>query len=109
MITIIYWSGTGNTEIMANAVADGAKSCGAEVKVVPVAEADVNLLESDVLLFGCPAMGAEELEEGEFEPFFAEIESGLKGKKSDCSVLMTGATENGCAHGRLARRQTARS
>ena len=81
MITIIYWSGTGNTEIMANAVADGAKSCGAEVKVVPVAEADVNMLESDVLLFGCPAMGAEELEEGEFEPFFAEIENGLKGKK----------------------------
>lgn len=109
MITIIYWSGTGNTEIMANAVADGAKSCGAEVKVVPVAEADVNLLESDVLLFGCPAMGAEELEEGSSNRFLQRLKADLKAKKSDCSVLMTGATENGCAHGRLARRQTARS
>ena len=65
-IAVIYWSGTGNTEAMASAVAEGA---GADVS------------EYDRLAFGCPAMGAENLEEGEFEPFFEGIESKLSGKK----------------------------
>lgn len=81
MVTIVYWSGTGNTEAMANAVAEGARDAGAEVRVVPVSEADASVLESDVILFGCPAMGSEELEESEFEPFFAAVEGELKGKK----------------------------
>lgn len=81
MITIVYWSGTGNTEAMAEAVAMGAKREGAEVRVLPVSEADASVLESDVVLFGCPAMGSEELEESEFEPFFAAVEGELKGKK----------------------------
>lgn len=81
MIRIVYWSGTGNTESMASAVADGVKAAGAAAEVLPVAEAGASVLESDVLLLGCPAMGAEELEEGEFEPFFASIEGGLHGKK----------------------------
>ena len=81
MITIVYWSGTGNTEAMAEAVAKGAKREGAEVRVLPVSEADASVLESDVVLFGCPAMGSEELEESEFEPFFAAVEGELKGKK----------------------------
>ncbi len=81
MVRIVYWSGTGNTEAMANAVADGVKNGGAEVEILPVAAADESILESEVLLFGCPAMGAEELEESEFEPFFSSIESCLRGKK----------------------------
>ena len=81
MISIVYWSGTGNTEAMANAVAEGAESAGAEVKVIPVAAADEGVLSSDVILFGCPAMGSEELEESEFEPFFSSVEGRLKGKK----------------------------
>ncbi len=81
MITIVYWSGTGNTEAMAEAVAKGAKREGAEVRVLPVSEADASVLVSDVVLFGCPAMGSEELEESEFEPFFAAVEGELKGKK----------------------------
>ena len=81
MIRIVYWSGTGNTESMASAVADGVKAAGAAAEVLPVAEADASVLESDVLLLGCPAMGAEELEESEFEPFFASIEGSLQGKK----------------------------
>ena len=81
MIRIVYWSGTGNTESMASAVADGVKAAGAAAEVLPVAEAGASVLESDVLLLGCPAMGAEELEESEFEPFFASIEGGLQGKK----------------------------
>ena len=81
MVRIVYWSGTGNTEAMANAVADGVKNGGSEVEILSVAAADESILESEVLLFGCPAMGAEELEESEFEPFFSSIESRLRGKK----------------------------
>ena len=80
-ISIVYWSGTGNTEAMANAIAEGAKNAGAEVELLPVAAAGEEVLASDVILFGCPARGSEELEESEFEPFFSSVESGLAGKK----------------------------
>ena len=73
---VIYWSGTGNTEAMAKAVADGA---GAELFSVSASSGDV--ADYDAVAFGCPAMGAENLEEGEFEPFFEGIESKLSGKK----------------------------
>lgn len=73
---IIYWSGSGNTEAMAKAVAEGA---GAELFNVSDFSGDV--AEYDRLAFGCPAMGAENLEESEFEPFFAENEDKLSGKK----------------------------
>lgn len=80
-ISVVYWSGTGNTEKMAAAVCDGAKKGGAETELMTVSEATADVLNSDVILFGCPAMGAEELEEGEFEPFFSGIEGKLGGKK----------------------------
>ena len=80
-VSIVYWSGTGNTEMMANAIKEGAESAGAEVELLPVAAAPADVLDSDVLLFGCPAMGSEELEDSEFEPFFSSVESSLKGKK----------------------------
>ena len=80
-VSIVYWSGTGNTEAMANAVAEGVKNAGAEAELLPVSAADDSVLQSDVLLFGCPAMGSEELEESEFEPFFSSIEGKLAGKK----------------------------
>ena len=73
---VIYWSGTGNTEAMANAVAEGAG-----VEAVQVSAFDGDIAEYDALALGCPAMGAEELEEGEFEPFFAGIEGKISGKK----------------------------
>mgnify|MGYP002673745202 FL=1 len=73
---VIYWSGTGNTEAMAKAVAEGA---GAEL--FTVSEFSGNVEDYDAIAFGCPAMGAEMLEEGEFDPFFTEIESRLSGKK----------------------------
>ena len=72
---VIYWSGTGNTEAMAKAVAEGA---GAEC--FAVSEFSGNVEDYDAIALGCPAMGAEELEEGEFEPFFAELEVNLSGK-----------------------------
>ena len=77
-IGVIYWSGTGNTEMMAAAVAEGARAAGADVDVMTVSETDAaGALAYDALALGCPAMGAEELEETEFEPFFAELESSL--------------------------------
>ncbi len=74
-IAVIYWSGTGNTEMMAGAVAQGA---GAELFSVSDFKGSVD--DYDRLAFGCAAMGSEELEETEFEPFFASIESKLSGK-----------------------------
>ena len=72
---VIYWSGTGNTEQMAAAVAEGA---GAEL--FSVSDFSGNIDENDRVAFGCPAMGAEELEDGEFEPFFSSVEGKLSGK-----------------------------
>ncbi len=80
-VNVVYWSGTGNTETMAEAVAEGAKNAGAEVAVIGVSDADSSVLDADALVLGCPAMGAEELEESEFEPFFTSIEGKIAGKR----------------------------
>ena len=81
-VAVVYWSGTGNTEAMANKVAEGAKAAGAEVEVISADDFDGNNIEGfDGIAFGCPAMGDEELEDGEFEPFFSDLEGKLSGKK----------------------------
>lgn len=81
-VSIIYWSGTGNTEIMAKAIAEGAKIDEVDVSLLNVSEASVdNVQNSDVLALGCPSMGAEVLEEAEMEPFVESIQSLVKGKK----------------------------
>ena len=73
-MTVIYWSQTGNTEAMAKAIAQGAEAAGAEVKLLTVSEAsEADVTGSDLVAFGCPAMGAEVLEEDEFEPFFTGV------------------------------------
>ncbi|WP_455528312.1 flavodoxin [Huintestinicola sp.] len=72
---VIYWSGTGNTEKMAQAIADAA---GAEL--YSVSDFNGNIADYDRVAFGCPAMGAEVLEEDEFEPFFTGVEGQLSGK-----------------------------
>ena len=75
---VIYWTGTGNTEAMANAIASGI----GDTDVMPVSEADASAVaQYDKIAFGCPAMGDEVLEESEFEPFFADVEGSLSGKK----------------------------
>jgi flavodoxin short chain len=79
---IIYWSGTGNTEAMARAIESGVRAKGADAALFAVDEAPTDLLGGyEKLMFGCPSMGVEVLEETEFEPFFAGIENGLSGKK----------------------------
>lgn len=81
-IAVVYWSGTGNTEIMAGKVAEGAKVAGAEVTSFTAAEFSADLVDQfDAIAFGCPSMGAEQLEDSEFEPMFVSCEPKLSGKK----------------------------
>ena len=76
-VAVVFWSATGNTETMANCVAEGANGT-----IVPCSEMNAaKLAEFDAVAFGCPAMGAEQLEESEFEPMFASLEGSLNGKK----------------------------
>ncbi len=78
---VIYASTTGNTEAMANAVAEGVKASGAELVFAEASKANAaDVLACDVILLGSPAMGAEELED-DVESFFSSIESKLAGKK----------------------------
>ena len=80
-IAVVYWSGTGNTEMMAGAVAEGAKAAGAEVEVMTSAGFEAGQVkEYDSIAFGCPSMGDEVLEETEFEPMFTQCEAALSGK-----------------------------
>ena len=81
-VAVVFWSATGNTEAMANAVAEGAKAKGAEVSVLGAGEFSADKVsEFDAIAFGCPAMGAEVLEETEFDPMFTSVETSLGGKK----------------------------
>ena len=73
---VIYWSSTGNTEAMAKAIAEAAGA-----KLFAVSEFSGKLSDYDRIAFGCSAMGAEELDDTEFEPFFASAEKELSGKK----------------------------
>ena len=80
-VAVVFWSGTGNTEAMANAVGEGAGQADAEVSVLPVSMVSADEAAGyDALALGCPAMGAEVLEESEFEPFFTALEGKLSGK-----------------------------
>ena len=79
---IVYWSSTGNTEAMANAVADGATLAGADTQIFTASDFDsAKAAEFDAIAFGCPAMGAEELEDTEFEPMFSQVENSITHKK----------------------------
>ena len=81
-LMVVYWSQTGNTEIMANAVAEGVKEAGKESAAVEVSSMTPDALkDAPVFALGCPAMGAEVLEEDEMEPFMAKVESFAKGKQ----------------------------
>ena len=81
-IAVVYWSGTGNTEAMAEAVGEGIKAAGKECAVVSISDISASDLEGETsFALGCPAMGAENLEESEFEPMFTEVEGSLSGKK----------------------------
>ena len=81
-VAVVYWSGTGNTEAMANAVVEGVQGTGSEAVLLTASEFDSSkLADYDAVAFGCPAMGAETLEEDEFDPMFSELEGSLSGKR----------------------------
>ncbi|MBQ3374432.1 MAG: flavodoxin [Oscillospiraceae bacterium] len=77
-VAVVYWSGTGNTEAMANAVKQGA-GAGAELFTASEFGPD-DVSKYDAFAFGCPAMGSEQLEDGEFEPMFDSVKNSLSGK-----------------------------
>lgn len=81
-IYVVYWSGTGNTEAMANAVASGIEGAGGKAVVTDVGSIKPEVLkDAACFALGCPAMGAEELEEGDMEPFVQEVEGFASEKK----------------------------
>lgn len=81
-VAVVYWSGTGNTEAMAEAVADGIREKGGEAVILTAGEFDRSMIgDYDSIAFGCPSMGDEELEESEFAPMFESCEPDLAGKK----------------------------
>ena len=81
-IAIVFWSATGNTEAMADAVKAGALEAGAKVNVFTASDFSADMVaEFDAIAFGCPAMGDEVLEEDEFQPMFDSVLPSLSGKK----------------------------
>lgn len=80
-INIIFWSGTGNTESMAQAIFEGSKK-GGNSKLISVENATLeDVKEANILFLGCPSMGVEELEESEMEPFMERISDDISGKR----------------------------
>ena len=81
-VSVVYWSGTGNTATMAEAVARGIEAGGQTPQIIDVGSADVQALASETAFaLGCPSMGVEQLEEGEMEPFVEALEPLVSGKK----------------------------
>ena len=81
-VAVVYWSGTGNTKAMADAVVEGATKGAEKVDVYEACNFNAGLVDGyDSFGLGCPSMGSEVLEEGEFQPMFDEIKSKLAGKK----------------------------
>ena len=97
----VYWSGTGNTELMAQKVLEGARAAGAEALIFQAADFSADKMdEFDAIAFGCPSMGAEQLEESEFEPMFTACRPGLRGKKIALFGSYGWGDGNGCAPGK---------
>ena len=81
-VAVVYWSGSGNTEEMAKAVVKGAQDKGADAELIYCTDFSASkVADYDAIAFGCPAMGAEVLEESEFQPMFDEVSVALGGKK----------------------------
>ena len=80
-VNVVYWSQSGNTQAMAEAVGAGITAAGKEAAVVDVSSVSTaELKNAKAFALGCPAMGAEVLEEGEMEPFVTEVEGFAAGK-----------------------------
>lgn len=81
-VAIVFWSGTGNTEAMADLVAQGVRAKGGEAELIQASNFNSGMVDGfDSFAFGCPAMGDEELEEFEFAPMYEEVEPSLVGRR----------------------------
>ena len=81
-VAVVYWSQTGNTEAMANAVAEGVNAAGEEAALITAGHFNSGAVaEYDAIAFGCPSMGVEVLEEAEFQPMWDDVKGSLGGKK----------------------------
>ena len=81
-IYVVFWTQSGNTQAMAQAVAEGITAAGKTPELVFVSEIPADALKDEAAFaLGCPAMGAEVLEESEMEPFVMAVETFAKGKK----------------------------
>ena len=90
-VAVIYWSATGNTQTMAEAIAEGVNEKGGQAELFYVSDFEGNIIEYDIVALGCPAMGAEELEEYEFRPFFDAEKEKLK----ETNVVLFGSYDWG--------------
>lgn len=89
-VAIVYWSGTGNTEAMADLIAQGVRAKGGAAELIHASDFNAGRLDDyDAFAFGCPAMGDEELEDGDFLPMYDEVEPLLPGRK----VVLFGSYE----------------
>lgn len=87
-VSVVYWSGTGNTQTMAEAVARGIEAAGGKANLLEVSQADAAAVaEENAFALGCPSMGAEQLEESEMEPFVEALEPLVSGK----TILLFGS------------------
>ena len=81
-LNVIYWSGTGNTQMMAEAIIEGAREVSDQVTIISVENATVqDVIDAEVVALGCSSMGNEVLEPDEMEPFVESIKEAVKGKK----------------------------
>ena len=81
-VAVVYWSQTGNTEAMANSVAEGVTAAGGEAALITAGDFNSGAVaEYDAIAFGCPSMGVEVLEEAEFQPMWDDVKGSLSGKK----------------------------
>lgn len=81
-VKVVYWSGTGNTQMMADKLAEGIQEAGATAEVLTVDQITADeLAKEKAFALGCPSMGAEQLEEGEMEPFMCDLEGSIDGKQ----------------------------
>ena len=87
-VSVVYWSGTGNTQTRAEAVAKGIEAAGGKANLLEVSQADAAAVaEENAFALGCPSMGAEQLEESEMEPFVEALEPLVSGK----TILLFGS------------------
>ena len=90
-VAVLYWSATANTQTMAEAIAEGVNEKGGQAELFYVSDFEGDISEYDMVALGCPAMGAEELEEYEFRPFFDAEKEKLK----ETNVVLFGSYDWG--------------